>query len=235
MAVSLSPAVDPASLAELNAQFEHQDATSVVRWAARTWAPDLALTCSFGGSSGMVLLDLALREDADIPVLVLDTDLLFAETYALIEQIERHYRINVQRVRPGLSLDEQARLHGPALHERDPDACCGLRKVAPLAAALHPYAAWLTAVRRDQSATRAATPIVSWNAKHSLVKICPLATWAERDVWRYLHANKVPYNPLLDQGYTSLGCRTCTRLPNGDDPRSGRWAGFAKTECGLHS
>lgn len=221
-------------LTSISTRFEDASAATITRWAIHHYAPNLALTCSFGGASGMALLDIALRVDRTIPVVVIDTGLLFADTYTLIEAIERHYGIAVQRVRPGLALDEQARLHGPDLHRYNPDLCCTLRKVETLGTALNPYDAWLTALRRDQSASRAATPLVSWNSRHQLVKVCPLATWTERDVWRYVQANGVPYNPLLDQGYSSLGCHTCTTLPNGDDPRSGRWAGFAKTECGLH-
>ena len=218
----------------LNSVLEPASPAEIIRWATATYAPNLALTCSFGGSSGMVLLDLLLRVNRDIPVLVLDTDVLFDETYRLIDTVERHYGIAVQRIRPTLSLEQQAAQHGPDLHAHEPDRCCAIRKVEPLARALKPYAAWMTALRRDQSSTRASTPVVSWNTKHNLVKICPLATWTDRDVWRYINEHGVPYNPLLDQGYASLGCHTCTSHPLNGDPRSGRWVGFAKTECGLH-
>lgn len=231
--MSIQP-FDTADLERLSCSLEQTSAAAITAWAATTYAPKLALTCSFGGASGMVLLDLLLRVDREVPVLVLDTDVLFAETYQLVDTIERHYGIAVQRIRPTLSLEQQALTYGDELYAHDPDRCCGLRKVEPLARALKPYDAWLTALRRDQSPTRAATPIASWNAKHGLVKICPLATWTERDIWRYINEHQVPYNPLLDQGYTSLGCHTCTRHPVNGDPRSGRWAGFAKTECGLH-
>ncbi len=217
-----------------NATLETLPADAIVRWAVETYAPQLALTCSFGGPSGMVLLDLVMQVDRSVPVLVIDTGLLFGDTYAVVDAVERRYNISVQRVRPSLSVAEQDARYGPELFSREPDQCCRMRKVEPLAAALTPYAAWLTALRRDQSSTRANTPVVAWNAKHALVKVCPLATWSERDVWRYIHAHKLPYNQLLDQGYTSLGCHTCTSLPLSDDPRSGRWTGFAKTECGLH-
>ncbi|MFD3163485.1 MULTISPECIES: phosphoadenylyl-sulfate reductase [Herpetosiphon] len=222
------------ALTALDTQLTSQTPQAIVRWAIDHYFPNLALTCSFGGSSGMVLLDMALKIEPNLPVLVLDTGLLFSETYALVEQIEKHYGITVQYSRPTQTVAEQAATHGPELWGTNPDLCCKLRKVEPLKNVLAPYDAWLTALRRDQSSTRANTPVVSWNDKHQLVKICPLALWTERDIWRYIHANGVPYNPLLDQGYTSLGCHTCTSHPVNGDPRSGRWAGFNKTECGLH-
>lgn len=225
---------DQAPVQTLNHDFESASVTTIIDWAVTQFAPHLALTCSFGGASGMVLLDLVLRQYPEIPVLVLDTDLLFAETYALIDLVEARYQIRVQRVRAALSLEQQAVAYGTNLYASAPERCCQLRKVEPLAHALAPYHGWLTAIRRDQSPTRATTPIVSWNAKHELVKICPLATWTEREIWQYIHAHQLPYNPLLDQGYTSLGCYPCTHRPINADPRSGRWVGFAKTECGLH-
>lgn len=226
--------LDAAEIAELNQEFSRASAAEIVRWAIDHYRDQLALTCSFGGSSGMALLDLALQYDPTLPVLVLDTELLFSETYALIDNIEKHYGISVQRIRPALSLEQQSALYGSRLYATDPDRCCQIRKVDTLNTALEPYAAWLTALRRDQSAHRANTPFVSWNERYGLLKICPLAQWSEKDVWRYLHEHSIPYNTLLDQGYSSLGCAPCTQRPLSDDARSGRWVGFKKTECGLH-
>lgn len=229
------PLQDATTAATLNRQLEHRSADEIVQWATQEFRGQIALTCSFGGPSGMVLLDLALRHDRDIPVLVLDTGLLFPETDALVIAIEQHYGISVQRVRPSLTLAQQANLHGAELYNHNPDQCCKIRKVEPLNQALKPFGAWMTALRRDQNPTRANTPIASWNERQQLVKICPLAQWSERETWRYIHANGVPYNSLLDNGFTSLGCTPCTQRPlSADDARSGRWVGFAKTECGLH-
>ena len=182
----------------------------------------------------MVLLDMIARIGRRTPVIFLDTDLLFSETYALAEAAARRYNVVVERRGPALTLDQQERLEGPQLHSRDPNRCCAIRKVAPLAEALRPYEAWISGIRRDQSSTRSTTDLVQWNARHGLLKVNPLAFWTERDVWRYIHANEVPYNPLLDQGYPSLGCTPCTRHASGKDSRAGRWVGFAKTECGIH-
>lgn len=223
-----------AELERLNRRFRGRPPEELLRWAAEQFGERAALTCSFGGGAGMVLLDLVARHRLPIAVIFLDTGLLFPETYALAEEAERRYGISIQRRHPALSVKEQARAHGPELHAVDPDRCCGIRKVTPLAEALGPYRAWVSGIRRGQTAERAATEPVAWSAKHGLLKLSPLATWDEREVWRYLSAHGVPYNPLLDQGYPSLGCAPCTRPAGADDPRGGRWSGFAKTECGLH-
>ncbi len=221
-------------LDELNQHFRQCSPSDLLVWAAEHFGQEVVLTCSFGGPSGMVLLDMVAHLGHTLPVLFLDTDLLFPETYALAEQAARHYGITITRKRPALTLEEQARQEGAELYRRDPDRCCGIRKVTPLREVLQPYAAWVTGVRRDQSATRATTELLQWNERHNLLKICPLAHWSEREVWEYITRHEVPYNPLLDQGYTSLGCVPCTHRATADDPRAGRWAGFNKTECGIH-
>ncbi len=223
-----------AALSGINRTFRDRPAEDLLDWAADRFGDDIVLTCSFGGASGMVLLDMIARGGRGTPVVFLDTDLLFPETYALAEAAARRYGVTVERRRPALSLGEQDRLEGPQLYARDPDRCCAIRKVAPLAEALRPYRAWISGIRRDQSATRSSTDLVQWSARHGLLKLSPLAFWSERDVWRYIHAHAVPYNPLLDHGYTSLGCEPCTRHATAADPRAGRWVGFAKTECGIH-
>jgi phosphoadenosine phosphosulfate reductase len=224
----------PTELAALNAQFQAQPPAALLDWATAQFGASIVLTCSFGGASGMVLLDMVARLGRGTPVVFLDTGLLFGETYALAEQVAHHYGLAVEHQRPSLSLAEQERREGPELYHRDPDRCCQLRKVAPLAAALRPYAAWISGVRRDQGSTRAQTELVQWNARYDVLKFNPLAYWSERDVWAYIHRYDVPYNPLLDQGYRSIGCRPCTSIASGDDPRAGRWNGFAKVECGIH-
>jgi phosphoadenosine phosphosulfate reductase len=222
-------------LTELNARFEHRSPESLLAWTAETYGSHAVLTCSFGGASGMVLLDMVAALNRPMAVVFLDTGLLFPETHALAEKVARRYGIAVEHRRPSTTLDEQDRHHGPQLYARDPDRCCGIRKVLPLADALQPYAAWVSGIRRDQSASRRATPLLQWNERHQLVKISPLARWTERDVWRYIHDHNVPYNALLDQGYVSLGCAPCTAPAGGEDLRAGRWVGFAKTECGIHA
>jgi phosphoadenosine phosphosulfate reductase len=183
----------------------------------------------------MVLLDLALRIEPHLNVFVLDTELLFPETYALIERVEHTYGIAVEAVRPGLSVTEQNFVHGEGLWRRDPDACCEVRKVEPLRAHLQNYDAWLTAIRRDQSATRADIGSTAWDEKAQVVKVAPLADWSEDDVWAYVREHGVPVNTLNYEGYPSLGCVHCTRrVAAGEHVRAGRWSDFAKTECGIH-
>lgn len=217
----------------LNARLASAPAQDVLAWAIAEFGERIVLTCSFGGASGMVLLDMVVRLNRNTPILFLDTNLLFPETYALAERAARHYGIEVALHQPALTLEQQDRSLGAELYRSDPDRCCGVRKVTPLAEALKPFDAWISGIRRDQSATRASTEIVQWSAKHNLLKISPLAWWSERDVWRYIHANGVPYNPLLDQGFPSLGCAPCT-IPTNGDSRAGRWAGTGKVECGIH-
>lgn len=224
-----------ATVQALNRRFRDAPPEDLLAWAAAEFGDRAALTCSFGGAAGMALLDMIARQRLPIAVIFLDTDLLFPETYALAAEVERRYGLPIIRQRPALSLEEQARLHGPALYSRDPDRCCAIRKVAPLAEALRPYQAWISGIRREQTVQRAATEPVAWNAKYGLLKLSPLAAWSARQVWAYIGAHDVPYNPLLDQGYPSLGCAPCTRPASADNPRAGRWNGFAKTECGIHT
>lgn len=201
----------------------------------RELVPNLALACSFGAED-MVLLDMWMNIDAAGAVFYIDTDLLFAETYQLRDEAIAKYGLKqLVRVNSALTLAEQANLHGDKLWQTKPNDCCFLRKVEPLGRALAAYAGWITGIRRDQAPTRAGAGVVEWDYKFHLIKVNPLATWSADDVWDYLRRHRVPYNPLHDQGYPSIGCFHCT-LPvkPGEDPRSGRWAGFDKTECGLH-
>ena len=231
-----SPAQGAEELERLSKELEGKSAEDIVAWALATYGPRVTLACSFGGPSGMVLLDMAVRHDPTISVFYLDTGLLFPETYALADEAARRYGITPVAVRPGLSVAQQAERYGDALWSRDPDQCCELRKVQPQAEMLSSFDAWITGLRRDQSSTRRATPIVQWDHKFGLVKICPLATWTERDVWQYMAAHDVPRNALHEHGYPSIGCTHCTRpVAAGEDLRAGRWAGFEKTECGLHT
>lgn len=208
----------------------------ILGWALEEYRPRITLACSFGGPSGMVLLDMAMRLDATIPVFYLDTGLLFPQTYALVEEVSRRYRITPRAVSPALPVARQAALYGDELWARDPDRCCALRKVTPQREMLRDFDAWITGLRRDQAPTRRATPVVGWDAKFGLAKVSPLAHWSEREVWRYIADHDIPYNALHDQGYPSIGCTHCTRpIAAHEDPRAGRWSGFAKVECGLHT
>jgi phosphoadenosine phosphosulfate reductase len=210
-------------------------ARNTLEWALDAYRGRIVLACSFGGPTGMVALDIALGIEPRLPVYYLDTGLLFPETYALVDEVRQRYGIDVRAVATELSLEEQAERFGPELWARDPDRCCALRKVEPQRAFLKDYGAWITGIRRDQAATRRDIRIVDYDEAARVVKVSPLADWTEREVWAYVHEHDVPYNSLHDQGYPSIGCGPCTRRPeDGSDPRSGRWAGFAKTECGLH-
>ncbi len=222
-------------LTDAAARLESAAPETILEWALETYAPRITLACSFGGPSGMVVLDMAMRLDRNLSVFYLDTELLFPETYQLVEDVSRRYGITPRAVRPRLSVDEQAAQHGDRLWARDPNACCALRKVATQHEALAGYDAWITGLRRDQSPTRRATPVAQWDRTFGLAKVNPLAQWTESEVWAYVNRHDVPYNALHDRGYPSIGCTHCTRpVQAGADPRSGRWSGFDKTECGLH-
>ena len=206
----------------------------VLQWAFTTFGSRVAISSAFG-TGGMVLIDMASRVRADFRLFTLDTEFLFPETYTLMDRIEEKYGITIERVYPVLSPEEQERLHGAALWTRDPDRCCQMRKVEPLRRKLSELSAWITSIRRDQTAARAAAGKIEWDAKFGLVKINPIVDWTSKQIWRYIHDHDVPYNPLHDQDYPSIGCTHCTRaVAAGEDSRAGRWPGFAKTECGLH-
>jgi phosphoadenosine phosphosulfate reductase len=213
---------------------EHWSPEDLLRWSFAAFQDKIAIASAFG-AEGMVLIDIAARVNPQVRLFTLDTEFLFPETYALMERIEQRYGINIERVKPALTAEERELEHGPALWARDPDACCSLRKVAPLRQKLATLRAWITSIRRDQTLSRASARKVEWDAKFHLVKINPIADWTSKQVWRYIHDHEVPYNPLHDEGFPSIGCTHCTRAVRpGEDPRAGRWSGTAKTECGLH-
>jgi len=215
-------------------ELEGETPAEILRWASLHIGPKLTFATGFG-AEGCVIIDLIARNDLPIDVFTLDTGLLFPETYDLWRRLEAKYGIVIRPVRPAQSVDEQAAAHGPALWERDPDQCCELRKVAPLRNALSGFDAWITAIRRDQTAERAYARVVENDRKFGLLKINPLVTWTHDDVWGHLYAHDVPFNALHEQGYPSIGCHPCTAavLP-GEDARAGRWRGKSKKECGLH-
>jgi phosphoadenosine phosphosulfate reductase len=209
-------------------------ALAILREALRTFPGKIALACSFGGKGGMVLLDLLARIDRTVPVYLLDTELLFPETYALVAHTRERYGIEPIAVRPEYDVAEQAERFGDELWARDPDACCNLRKVVPNRKFLEPFDAWISGLRREQSATREDVTFRDLD-ENGKTRIAPLADWTQSDVDAYVAAHDVPYNALNDRGYPSVGCTHCTRAVfPGEDPRAARWPGFAKTECGLH-
>jgi len=213
---------------------ESWTAEQVLRWSFENFGTNIEMASGFG-AEGMALIDMAARLTADLRVFTIDTGFLFPETYQLIEKVERRYGISVERVRASVVPEQQADLHGPELWAINPDQCCSIRKVEPLKKKLSTLEAWITAIRRDQTAARASAKKIEWDRKFQLVKINPIVEWTNKDVWNYLFAHDVPYNPLHDRQYTSIGCTHCTRaIRPGEDPRAGRWSGFQKTECGLH-
>jgi phosphoadenosine phosphosulfate reductase len=214
--------------------YETRSAEDLLTWATERFAGEIVLTCSWQMTSS-VLVHMVHRLGLDIRIIELDTGLLFPETYAVRDALVEKYGLTVERIVPHQTVEQQAAEHGPALWERAPDRCCALRKVEPFERALAGAGAWVTGIRRDQSATRVDARKLEFDAARNLVKVQPLVDWTEEDVRLYLTVNEVPYNALHDQGYPSIGCIPCTRaVAPGDDPRAGRWADTSKTECGLH-
>ena len=215
------------------AELHDATAAEILGWAGRTFGHRLAVASSMADT---VLVDLAARHAPGVHVLFLDTGYHFPETIGTRDAVAATYPITLVTVVPEQTVAEQDRWYGPRLYTRDPDKCCALRKVAPLDAALRHYDAWVTGMRRDESPTRADTPVIGWDDRHDRIKISPMAAWTTDDMAEYAVQHGVLLNPLLADGYLSVGCRPCTtRVAAGGDARSGRWAGRAKTECGLHS
>ncbi len=219
------------------ASFEAKQPQDVVEAAIERYRGKIVLACSFGAED-VVLVDMVHRIDPSVPLFYLDTEFLFPETYATRDRVIERYGLKpaqVIQVKSLLTAQQQAEEHGDALWSREPDRCCQVRKVEPLTRVLRGYEAWITGIRRDQASSRANAGIVEWDQKFELVKINPLARWSWNDVWTYIKVYEVPYNPLHDQNYPSIGCTHCTApVAPGEDPRAGRWKNFAKTECGLH-
>jgi phosphoadenosine phosphosulfate reductase len=225
-------AVSQQQLPELD--YEAMGAEELLRFASDRFGDKVCLTCSWQRQSS-VLVHMVSELELDIPVVELDTGLLFAETYATRERLVERYGLKL--IRPDvLSVAEQHLREGPNLWERDPDRCCHIRKVEPLERALAPYDAWITGIRREQSPTRATARKVERSERYGVWKIQPIVDWDAKRVQAYLHVNEVPYNPLHDAGYPSIGCIPCTRpVSAGENERAGRWAGSDKLECGIHA
>ncbi len=235
----MTTAVRPTPELAAQADARYQDVTdpveqalAVLRWAGETFGDGFAVTSSMADG---LLAHLASRAAPGVHVVFLDTGYHFAETIGTRDWVSGVLPITLVDVTPERSVAEQDAEHGPRLHDRDPDLCCSLRKVQPLAKALAGYSAWGSGVRRDESPTRAGTKVVDWDAKRGMVKVNPLAAWTQEHVDAYIAEHQVPVNPLQEIGYASIGCAPCTRpVAPGEDPRAGRWAGRGKTECGLH-
>ncbi|MCZ7575226.1 MAG: phosphoadenylyl-sulfate reductase [Ardenticatenaceae bacterium] len=226
--------IDQQQIASLNAAFENESPQTMLRWAGETFGRRLTLGTGLG-PSGVVLMHVLSESVPGADVFFLDTGLHFEETYELRRALEARLGLCVRSLRPAQTVQGQAMRHGPALWQRDPDLCCTLRKVEPLRRHLTGFELWMTGLRRDQSTTRATAPILSYVARYGILKLNPLANWTEAMVWTYIRAHDLPYNALHDRGYPSIGCAPCTRaVQSGADLRAGRWAGLAKTECGLH-
>ena len=207
----------------------------VLRWAVETYGPKLTMATAFG-PEGCAILHMLAEIDPAVRVFNLDTGYQFAETLELRDRIAGRYGIEVELVRADRTVGEYEAANGGPIYRTDPDRCCRDRKLVPLRRAVEGYDAWISAIRADQSSHRAKADVVGWDAKFGLAKINPLLRWTKRDVWAFVVTNDVPYNPLHDRGYPSIGCWPCTRpVDGGGDERAGRWAGQAKTECGLHS
>lgn len=209
----------------------------VLRWAVREFHPRLLMATAFGAEGCCILHMLAEIEPA-VTVINLDTGYQFPETLELRERIKVRYGIEVVYIRPELTVAEYEAEHGGPLYSHRPDQCCHDRKVLPLRKAMADYdpRSWISAIRKDQTENRASNAaVVQWDAKFNVVKVNPLLNWTKKDVWGFIHKHDVPYNPLHDQDYPSIGCWPCTRaVQPGEDDRAGRWAGKVKKECGLH-
>ena len=214
-------------------ELEEASALDVLRWAATTFGKRFCVASSMADA---VVAHLASRALPGVDVVFLDTGYHFPETIGTRDAVAAVMPVNVITLTPRQTVAEQDAQYGPKLHDRDPDLCCALRKIAPLEEGLRGYDAWATGLRRDESPTRANTPVVGWDARRRKVKISPIARWTQGDVEAYAAEHGVLTNPLLTDGYASVGCAPCTRrVLAGEDARSGRWAGLGKTECGIHT
>ena len=233
-----NPDVAPALLAELaaaNTLLENAEPPEIILWAARRYGDRLTMATAFG-PEGCVILHWLAQLAPRTFVFNLDTGYQFPETLVLRDRIAKRYGIEVSLERPDTTVAEYERMHGGPLHDTDPNRCCADRKIAVIKRVLGRFDAWMSGIRRDQSSDRAAAPVVGWDDKFGVVKISPLANWTKARIWDLIVKEDIPYNPLHDQGFVSIGCAPCTRpVVVGEDERAGRWSGTAKTECGLHS
>lgn len=222
-------------LAADSARLESATPQEIIQYAVEHYFPKLTMATAFG-PEGCTIIHMLAEIEPKTPVFNLDTGYQFQETLDLRDEIARRYGIDVELRKPDTTIEEYEAQHGGPVYRTNPDQCCFQRKIITLRRSVVGMKAWMSGIRRDQSPDRAEAPIVGWDKKFGLVKISPLANWTKKDVWKFITDHDVPYNPLHDQGYTSIGCWPCTRsVMFGEDERAGRWSGTAKTECGLHS
>ena len=215
------------------AELEGADANDLLRWTDEHFGGDFVVASNMQDAA---LVSMAAKVRPGVDVLFLDTGYLFVETIGTRDAVEAVYDVNIVNVTAENSVAKQDQLFGKDLFAREPNECCRMRKVEPLGRALQGYSAWVTGIRRVEAPTRANAPLISWDKAFNLVKINPIAAWTDEDLQAYIDANDILVNPLVFEGYPSIGCAPCTSTPaEGADPRSGRWAGSAKTECGLHA
>jgi phosphoadenosine phosphosulfate reductase len=238
--MSLALTSNPSEVRALSAEFEHASPTEVLQWAFERFGNRAAIGTSFQGA-GLVTIHHAVAAGIPVPVFTIDTGLLFKETLELKRRLEAFFHLTIESLVPELTVEAQAREIGPELWRANPDLCCTIRKVEPLQQKLGSIDAWITGLRRDQSTGRARTQILELYEfdrlrGKNILKINPLAGWTREEVWDYLRLYRIPYNPLVDRGFRSIGCFPCTTAAFGDqDDRAGRWTGFDKKECGIHT
>jgi phosphoadenosine phosphosulfate reductase len=229
-----------AEIKALNESFSTRPTEDLLAWALERFGSRAAIGTSFQGA-GLVMLHLAQAHGLRFPVFTLDTDLLFPETYELKRRLEEFFGIPIEALRPDITLEQQEDAQGKELWKRQPDLCCTIRKVLPLQSKLGQLDCWITGLRRQQSETRASTDLVEVyvfdpSAGRDIVKLNPMALWSREKIWDYIREHKIPYNPLHDAGYRSIGCQPCTAKSGSDETeRGGRWIGFNKAECGIHT
>ena len=229
-----TPALTADQIAAASRQLDGASPQAVLRWAVDTFGPKLTMATAFG-AEGCCLIHMLAEIEPNLRIFNLDTGYQFEETLALRERIKARYGVEVELVRPELTVAEYEAEHGGPLYVHRPDQCCHDRKIVPLRRAVVGYDAWVSAIRGDQTQHRAVAGVVQWDAKFNLVKVNPLLSWTRKDVWNFVLRHDVPYNPLHDRHYPSIGCWPCTRpVADGEDERAGRWAGTVKKECGLH-
>jgi phosphoadenosine phosphosulfate reductase len=224
----------------LNQEFQTRPTDEILGWAWEKFGERAGIGTSFQGA-GLVMIDIARQNGFKFPVFTLDTGFLFPETTQLKTRLEDFFDLEIEALLPDLSIEKQAEVHGAELWKRDPDLCCTMRKVLPLQNKLSDLDCWITGLRREQSDTRSGIGIIELyifdeSTGREIVKLNPMANWSRDAVWKYLHDHHIPYNPLHDQGYRSIGCWPCTTKTNGgQNERAGRWTGFSKVECGIHT
>lgn len=228
------PSFSEERIASANQTLQGNSPQAILRWAVATFHPRLTMATAFG-AEGCCIIHMLAEIEPGVRIFNLETGYQFAETLELRERIKQRYGIEVEYVRPEMTVAEYEAEHGGPLYNLYSDQCCYDRKIVPLRRAVAGYEAWISAIRSDQTEHRAQAGIVQWDPKFGLVKVNPLLSWTKKDVWAFIVKNDVPYNPLHDQGYPSIGCWPCTRqVTDGEHERAGRWSGSVKKECGLH-